>query len=73
MSESVIVGLLALAGTLIGTVGGIIASNKLVNYRIQQLETKVDKHNQVIERMYKLEKQEAVIEEEIEHLKKYHE
>lgn len=65
MNETIIVGMLSLAGTLVGTLGGILASNKLTNYRIQQLENKVEKHNTVIERVYKLEKLDAVIEEEI--------
>ena len=51
-------------GTLIGSLCGILTANKLTNYRIEQLEKKVEKHNQVIERVYKLEKFEAVIEEE---------
>ena len=65
MSESVIVAVLALIGTLGGTLGGILTANKLTNYRIEQLEAKVEKHNKVIERVYNLEKNEAVIEEEI--------
>lgn len=73
MSETVIVALLALIGTLIGTFGGIVTANKLTNFRIEQLEKKVEKHNNVVERVYILEKNEAVIEEELEHLRKYHE
>lgn len=68
MTEVVIVAILSLIGTLIGSLGGIIAANKLTNYRIQQLEEKVEKHNKVIERVYNLEKNEAIIKEEIEHL-----
>lgn len=68
MTEVVIVALLSLVGTLIGSLGGIMAANKLTNYRIQQLEEKVEKHNKVIERVYNLEKNEAIIKEEIEHL-----
>lgn len=64
--------IVSLLGTLLGSLGGILAANKLTNYRIEQLEKRVEKHNNVIERVYKLEKNEAVIEEEIEHLKKYH-
>ena len=45
MSETVIVALLSLIGTLGGTLGGILATSKLSNYRIEQLEKKVDKHN----------------------------
>lgn len=65
MNETIIVGLLSFAGTAIGAIAGILTANKLTNYRIEQLEKKVEKHNSVIERVYQLEKQEAVIEEEI--------
>ena len=65
MGDTIAVALISFAGTLIGTFGGIITANKLTNYRISQLEKKVEKHNSVIERVYQLEKGEAVIEEEI--------
>ena len=65
MEDTIGVALISFAGTLIGTFGGIITANKLTNYRISQLEKKVEKHNSVIERVYQLEKGEAVIEEEI--------
>ena len=45
--------------------GGILTANKLTNYRIQQLEAKVEKHNKVVERVFNLEKHEAVVDEEI--------
>ena len=72
MSEAVIVALLSLVGTMFGSLFGIITASKLTNYRIEQLEKKVEEHNKVIDRVYKLEKDEAVIEEEIEQLKNYH-
>lgn len=65
MSETIIVALLSLAGTLIGSLFGILAANKLVVYRIEQLEKKVEKHNNVLERVYSLEKDEAVIKEDL--------
>ena len=65
MNETVLISLLSLVGTLLGSLGGILTANKLTNYRIQELEKKVEKHNNVIERVYQLEKAEAVIEEEI--------
>lgn len=65
MSETIIVAILSLIGTLAGSLLGIIAANKLVIYRIEQLEKKVEKHNNVLERVYDLEKSEAVIKEEI--------
>lgn len=65
MNETIIVSLLSLFGTLLGSMGGILTANKLTNYRIEQLEKKVEKHNKVIERVYELEKNEAVVDEEI--------
>ena len=65
MSDVIIVALVSLAGTCIGSVAGILAANKLTNYRIEQLENKVEKHNCIIDRVYKLEKHEAVVDEEI--------
>ena len=65
MSDTIIVAVLSLIGTILGSFGGIVTTNKLVNYRLQELEKKVEKHNQVIERVYKLEQHEAVIDEEI--------
>lgn len=72
MSEVIVVAILSLVGTLIGSLGGILTASKLTNYRIEQLEKKVEKHNNVIERVYNLEKKAAVIEEEIGQLEKYH-
>ena len=65
MSETIIVAILSLAGTLIGSLFGILASNKLVVYRIEQLEKKVEKHNNVLERVYILETDDAVIKEDL--------
>ena len=65
MSETIIVALLSLAGTLMGSLFGILAANKLVVYRIEQLEKKVEKHNNVIERVYVLETDDAVIKEDL--------
>lgn len=65
MDNSIVVAVLSLVGTLVGSLGGILASSKLTNYRIQQLEKRVEEHNKVIERVYRLEKHEAVVDEEI--------
>lgn len=61
----IIVALITLAGSALGTLGGIALNTRLSNYRIEQLEKKVDKHNNLIERTYNLERAEAVIKEEI--------
>lgn len=66
MSETIFVALLSLVGTLVGSLCGILAANKLTNYRIEQLEKKVEKHNQVIDRVYKLEQREALLAQAVE-------
>lgn len=65
MSNDILVAIIAFAGTAIGTAGGIIASSKLTNFRLQQLEKKVDKHNSLIERMYLAEGKIEKIDEKI--------
>ena len=55
MTETIIVGILSLAGTLGGSLFGILAANKLTTFRIEELEKKVEKHNNVIERVVLLE------------------
>jgi hypothetical protein len=65
MSEAVIVALLSLAGTLAGTFGGILVSNKLTTYRIEQLERKVQAHNNFDTRLHKLDTEVEVVHEQI--------
>ena len=65
MSEGIVIAIIGLCGSALGSLIGVIASNKLTVYRIDQLEKKVDKHNQVIDRVYKLEQTTAVQDEEI--------
>ncbi|MBP3648733.1 MAG: hypothetical protein J6K73_03010 [Clostridia bacterium] len=72
MNDTVIVGILALIGTLAGTFGGILTANKLTTYRIERLEEKVNKHNNLIERTYKLEGRMNEAEHDIKDLKGYH-
>ena len=61
----ILTSLIALIGTMLGTFGGILTANRLTNYRIEQLEKRVEKHNKVIDRVYKLEQQSAVFCEDI--------
>ena len=70
MNETVIVGVLSLMGTLIGTFGGIVTSSKLTSHRIEQLEKKVDKHNNFAQRIPVLEQQIKVADHRIEDLEK---
>ena len=72
MPETIISAVLSLAGTLIGTLGGIIVSAKLMIYRIEQLEKKVEKHNCVVERTFKVEGEVKELQHEVSDLKKYH-
>lgn len=55
MPTEIAVSIISFVGTLIGTLGGILISNRLTTYRIEKLEEKVNKHNNLIERTYKLE------------------
>ena len=71
MSE-MIVAALGFAGTLLGSLFGVLAAQKLTQYRLAQLEEKVSKHNNLIERTYKLEGQVAECVHEIKELKAYH-
>lgn len=66
MSDTIIVGLLSLLGTCLGSLAGI----NLIKYRITQLEKKVDKHNNIIERTFKLEEDMIYLKEDIKELKK---
>ena len=72
MNDTIIVGLLSLIGTLAGTFGGIVTANKLTTYRIERLEEKVNKHNNIIERTYRLEGEVTEIQHDIKDLKAYH-
>ncbi len=65
MDPSVISALIALAGSAVGTFGGIVAGSKVTEYRLRQLEKKVEQHNHLVERMYALEDQTHLQEEKI--------
>lgn len=69
MDSTVVVALLSLAGTLIGSLGGILTANRLTTYRISKLEEKVNKHNQVVERTFKLEGQMTEVQHDIRDMK----
>ena len=65
METEFMVTLLGLAGSALGSLCGVLINTKLSNYRIEQLEKKVDKHNSLIERVYELEKKQRVTDEKI--------
>ena len=72
MDNSTLVAILSLCGTLIGTLGGILTSAKMTTYRIEQLEKKVEKHNNFAERIPIIEEKLKVEEHRIEDLEQYH-
>ena len=66
LASSIAVGVLSLIGTVYGSRSGVKEANRLVNYKIDELTARVNKHNNLIERVYKLEQHEAVISEKID-------
>ena len=70
IEPSVLVALLSLAGTLIGTLGGILVISKLTNFRLEQLENKVDKHNNFAEKIPVLQEQIRSLSERLEDLER---
>ena len=72
MDNTVLVAVLGFAGTLVGSLFGVLAAQKLTQYRLSQLEEKVNKHNNLIERTFKLEGEMKEVEHDIQDLKKFH-
>lgn len=70
MSEGIIVALIGVLGTFAGSFFTNRKSMALIMYRLEQLEEKVNKHNNLIDRMYKAETNIEVIQEEVNNLKK---
>ena len=70
MSEAVLVAVISGLCPLAGSGLGVIASSRLTGYRLRQLEIKVDRHNQVIERTFRLEGRMTEAEHDIRDLKK---
>lgn len=65
MNETIIVALLSLAGTLVGSFFAQRKSSALIAYRLEELEQKVQAHNNLVERMYKVEERTEIQEEKI--------
>lgn len=69
MDPNLMIALLSFLGTALGTITGLAINTKLSNYRIEQLEKKVEKHNNLIERTYEAEENIKVIKKDIEYIK----
>lgn len=65
MNSEIVTALIGLGGSALGSIIGIIANSRVTAYRLKELEKKVDKHNTVVERTYKVEERLSVIDEEI--------
>ena len=72
MNTEIVVALLGLLGTLAGSFLGVMASQKLTTYRLSLLEEKVNKHNNLIERTFKLEGQMEECQHDIKDLNAFH-
>lgn len=69
MDGSIVSSLIALGGSLLGTLSGILVTNRLTSYRLEQLERKVDKHNNVLERVALMEQNEKSIWKRVDELR----
>ena len=69
MSETIIIAIISLVGTVLGSLFGVLASQRLTEHRLKQLEAKQDKHNAVIERTYKLEGAVTELQHDVKFLK----
>lgn len=66
MNDTIIVAILSLVGTAIGSVASIFASMKVTNLKIDNLQKEVEKHNKIVERTFRLEEHAAVIDVQID-------
>jgi hypothetical protein len=72
MSDAIIVAVISGLCTLAGSFAGVVASARLTQYRLSALEKQVNRHNQVIERTFRLEGRMDEVEHEVADLKAYH-
>lgn len=72
MSEAVLVAVISGVCTMLGSLGGVMATSSLTAFRLKKLEEQVGRHNQVIERTYRLEGRMDEVEHEVRDLKEYH-
>ena len=72
MDNTIVVALISLVGTLGGSLGGILVSSKLTAYRLEQLEKKVEEHNNFARRMPVIEEQIKEISNRVDDLEDFH-
>lgn len=66
MSDAIIVAILSLVGTAIGSIVSVLTANRLTNYKIDELRKVVEKHNGLIDRTYKLESDLTLVNEKLD-------
>lgn len=66
MNDSIIVAILSLVGTAIGSIVSVLTANRLTNYKIDELRKVVEKHNGLIDRTYKLESDLTLVNEKLD-------
>lgn len=66
MSDTIIVAVLSLVGTAVGSIVSVLTANRLTNYKIDTLKEQVEKHNKVVERTFRLEEHAAVIDVQLD-------
>lgn len=69
MNDTIVAALIGLAGSGLGAFGGVMASARLTQYRLKKLEEKVQAHNNLIERTYRLEGRMTEVEHDIRDMK----
>lgn len=65
MIGEIIVACISFIGTALGSIVSIITANRLTNYKIEELKKEVEKHNGLIDRVYKLENRAEVTDERL--------
>lgn len=68
MSDVVLVAIVGAIGSGICSILGVLASSKLTQYRLEQLEKKVQAHNNLVERMYAVEREQNILKQHVEDL-----
>ena len=62
---AIVTALIGMIGSAFGALVGVMMNSKMINYRLEQLEKKVQAHNNLVERMYRLEEKDTVHDEKI--------
>lgn len=70
MNTEIVVALIGLGGSAVGSLIGIAANSRIMDYRLGAIEHKLDEHNKLIDRMYKAEKQIEVLDVRVDELEK---